>query len=197
MILDNPSVFRIFQSALGSHRCAQVLVRRYLRPAPGCRVLDLGCGAGKILSYFPTLQYTGVDLSPKAIASAQKHFGTKARFVCADVFDFLRQDADQYDLVMAIGLLHHLDDGAVKDLFLELKDHMSSKGRLITLDGCHVDDPSFVERWLLNNDRGGYVRTKEGYLGLTKPFFKDVRVHLERGLLRVPYTHCIMEITKD
>jgi SAM-dependent methyltransferase len=160
-------------------------------------VLDLGCGAGKILSYLPALRYTGVDLSPRAIASAQKHFGAKARFVCADVFEFLRQDAGQYDLVMAIGLLHHLDDGAVKALFLELKDHMSSKGRLITMDGCREGDPSFVERWLLDHDRGEYVRTKEGYLDLTKPLFNDVRVNLERGLLRVPYTHCIMEITKD
>ncbi len=172
-------------------------MRRYLKPTSGLRVLDLGCGGGGILSYLPDIRYTGVDLSPRAIASAQKRYGAKGRFVCADVFDFLRQDGDRYDLVMAIGLLHHLNDGAVNDLFSELKKHMPSKSRLITMDGCRKSEQSFVERWLLNNDRGKYVRTKDGYLDLTKPFFKDVRVHLERGLLRVPYTHCIMEITKD
>ncbi len=126
-------------------------------------MLDLGCGAGNILSYLPAIQYTGVDLSPKAVTCAQERYGTKARFVCADVIDFLSRNTDQYDLVMAIGFLHHFDDGAVRDLFRELNKHMDSNSRMITVDGCREGDPSFVER----------------------------------GLLRVPYTHCILEITKD
>ncbi len=197
MNLDNPSVFRLFQSALGSHRCAQVLVRRYVRPALGCRVLDVGCGAGGIISYLPDIRYTGVDLNPQAILRAQGRFGAKARFVCANVFDFLGRDADQYDLVIAIGLLHHLDDRAAGDLFFKLKERMSTNSRMITLDGCYEGRQSFVERWLLDNDRGKFVRKPDGYLALARPSFKDIRIHLEKGPLRVPYTHCIMEMTKD
>ncbi len=57
-----------------------------LEPTKGERILDIGCGAGALA---PTIlranaQYIGLDLSPKLIAIAKKHHGTKAGFLVAD-----------------------------------------------------------------------------------------------------------------
>jgi hypothetical protein len=61
------------------------------------------------------------------------------------------------------------------------------------MDGCYSDDQSRVARYLLESDRGAYVRSVEGWLELVRPVFPTVESHLRHDLLRIPFTHLIME----
>ncbi len=75
-----------------------------LHPKAGDRLLHLQCHFGlDTLSWAREgLDCTGVDLSPVAIDLARKlsaQSGIPARFICANVLDYERDDAEPYDIV--------------------------------------------------------------------------------------------------
>lgn len=72
-------------------------------------VLEVGCGFGRvgaaILSRWPDVQYTGIDVSPDLIAGAQKRL-PGVELLCHDLATF---DTDrQWDLVVSVSVLGHL-----------------------------------------------------------------------------------------
>jgi len=70
---------------------------------------------------------------------------------------------------------------------------LAPHGRLVTFDGCYVKGQSTMARGLLAADRGGYVRDAAAYRELAVPHFSAVRAELRHDLLRIPYTHVIMQ----
>lgn len=69
-------------------------------------LLDIGCGVGTMADYLPTLDYTGVDVSHKALAIARsKHPGT---FICSDAEGF-RIDK-KFDVILFNETLYYLED---------------------------------------------------------------------------------------
>jgi ubiquinone/menaquinone biosynthesis C-methylase UbiE len=81
----------------------------------GIRVLDLGCGRGRILmqmaGLFPASRFVGMDLSQEAIvqarADAARRGLTNVEFVVADLSDFdQKAEADSFDLVMTLDAIH-------------------------------------------------------------------------------------------
>lgn len=94
----------------------------------GKSVLDCGCGRGQHLAFL--LDYigngTGIDLDTSALAR---------KYTNSDKLTFLRGDistiemTDQYDIVYAIGVLHHTDDPTIS--FMNIKKFLKPGGRLI------------------------------------------------------------------
>ena len=85
------------------------------RLASGLRVLDVGCGRGRIVhrlaALFPASRFTGIDLSEDAIASAREMAArdrlANAEFVVADLSDFdVRAEPDVFDCVTTFDAVH-------------------------------------------------------------------------------------------
>jgi len=85
------------------------------RLASGLRVLDVGCGRGRIVNRLATLfrasRFTGIDLSEDAIASARESAARdglhNVDFVVADLSDFdVRAEADLFDCVTTFDAVH-------------------------------------------------------------------------------------------
>jgi hypothetical protein len=53
-----------------------------------------------------------------------------------------------------------------------------------------------MARFLISKDRGQNIRSPEGYQSLARPFFKEQITEIKNDLLRIPYTHFIMECSK-
>jgi len=51
----------------------------------------------------------------------------------------------------------------------------------------------FVNRYIRPEEGGKYVRTKAAYLDLASTLFKNIHVSIHHDLIRIPYTHIIME----
>lgn len=69
-------------------------------------LLDVGCGVGTMADYLPTLDYTGVDISHKALAIAQnRHSGT---FICSDAEGF--HIYKKFDVILFNETLYYLED---------------------------------------------------------------------------------------
>jgi SAM-dependent methyltransferase len=192
-ILDRPFFYELHNTLIGARHRAQVLVRDYVHPKPGNRILDIGCGPGNMVPFLPDCRYLGVDMNPKYIERAQARFGEQAEFSCERVSEHNVQDMGGFDIVLALGLLHHLDDSEADDLFRLGYAALKPGGRMITMDGCYLPEQSKVERYLLDSDRGRFVRSEEEYLKLAQRRFSRVVPHLKPGLLRIPYTHLFLE----
>lgn len=191
-ILSLPSAYRLF-TRLVTRNGWRIYVDEHVKPVAGEKVLDIGCGPADILNYLPSVNYTGVDISPEYIDAATKRFGERGRFLCGDVGEVtIEKEKGTFTLVLATGVVHHLDDERAGKLFQLAKLALGSSGRLVTYDGCFIDEQSPIARWLLRSDRGKFVRTRAEYERLASGSFKVVQPSLRQDLLRIPYTHLIM-----
>ena len=83
---------------------------------------------------------------------------------CGDVY--VMESFDKFDLVMAVGVLHHLNDNQSLALLKLAFNALKRGGRLITFDGCFVEGQSKISKFILSHDRGQFVRTQRKYTNL-------------------------------
>jgi SAM-dependent methyltransferase len=189
-LLSSPAVFQAFKRGIsGTERHCRELIRAQ----PGDRVLDIGCGTGDVLEHLGEVEYVGFDLSLDYVTRAQRKYAGRGVFFCGALQDDVAVQHGAFDLVLATGVLHHLSDDDARSLLRVAAKALTPAGRLVTLDGCYTPQQSRIRRWLLAADRGGFVRTEPEYLALARSVFGDVRAKLVHDLLRIPYTHLVME----
>ncbi len=195
-VLGVAAVYRSFQRILGGH-ARETYVREYVRPKLRDRVLDIGCGTADILEYLPSgVDYVGFDANTRYIDYARARFAQRARFFSGKVSDVIGADLAGFDVVLANAVVHHLTDAGAIELFELAKAALADRGRLVTLDGCFVDGQSRIARYFLAHDRGQFVRTEEAYVDLAGRVFSNVTSDIRHDLMRIPYTHILMECRK-
>jgi len=191
-VLAIPAAYQLWWNLVGGPALAKVLVNDYVRPRARARILEIGCGPGTIVSYLPPSDYLGFDLSPKYIELAKRRF-PKAHFVCERVSQFSLAKEQSFDLVLALGIVHHLADAEARQLFQIAHDALKPGGKLVTSDGVWTDGQSPVARWLLARDRGEHIRREREYVEIASRVFSNIRASVRHDLLRIPYTHLILE----
>ena len=193
-ILDFPRIFNAFTRIVSGDLLA-VFTDSYIRPEEGDKILDIGCGPADILSHLPGVDYVGLDMNSAYLNYARNRFGNKGRFIAQRVSKGIINDISPsgFDTVLAKGVLHHLNDDEAIQLFELAMFALRPAGRLITFDGCYVKGQSRLTRFILSRDRGNFVRTQDEYLDLASILFNNINVSIHHGLIRIPYTHIIME----
>jgi SAM-dependent methyltransferase len=192
-VLSRPEVYELWSRAVGGEHGRSSLIREYVRPAADARILDLGCGPGELLEYLPTsVTYVGVDISTEYIARARERFGTRAEFRVGDATE-AEPDLGTFDLVLAFGVLHHLDDAQVQALFAAAAGVLTPGGRAVMVDPAFDAAQSRAARMVIERDRGQHVRTRDAYAALARTSFAHVTATVRENLLRIPYTHCVLE----
>lgn len=97
--------------------------------------------------------------------------------------------------MIALGVLHHLDDDSARVLVDFAYKVLKPAGRLITVDPCYSPGQSPIARFLIQRDRGQNVRDEAGYETLVHSDFTSTEISI-RHKAWVPYTHCIMCCTR-
>lgn len=194
-ILSHPVVYEVFQTLMGAHAGREYFVSNFIKPFLGMRILDIGCGPASILAYLPDVNYWGFDISEIYIAKARKRFGLQGQFSCKQLESHDLPSLPQFDVVVALGLLHHLDDSAAQNLMQLAYDALRPGGRFVTMDPCLDPSQNFIARFLVRHDRGQNVRNKDEYESLAAETFSLLRVEAHHRTW-IPYTHCFMECQK-
>jgi len=144
-----------------------------------------------MVPYLQDAEYVGLDVSAEYVEKARRRF-PQARFICQRVGEYDRVEPNNFDVVLALGVLHHLDDNEALTLFQIARDAMKPGARLVTLDGVWTDDQSQVVKYLLSRDRGRFVRSEAGYRELAAKVFSKIESCVRHDLLRIPYTVVIL-----
>jgi len=186
-------LYDLFQTLMGAQQGRRLFAQRHLRAQPGNRVLDVGCGTAQILRVLPEgIDYRGFDVSATYIAAARREFGHRGEFTCGRLDAAALALLPSFDLVLASGLLHHLDDREAQEFFALARRALRPGGRLVSIDPCLASGQNPLARLLIERDRGRFVRTEAGYLTLAVPFFLTVQGAVSHRRW-IPYTHYIME----
>lgn len=191
-VLAVPRVYEAWSRLVGGEHGRGTLVREHVRPTPGARVLDLGCGPGELVPHLGEVDYIGVDVSEQYIAKARRSFGDRAEFRVGDA-TALDTDLRAFDLVLAFGLIHHLDDGAAGRVLAGARQALRPDGRFVSVDPVQAPDAPAAARLIVSWDRGEHVRSGAAYDRLAQRHFDEVHSRERRDLLRIPYAHWILE----
>ena len=197
-ILSVPWVYNLWVSLVGSRASSRFkIVNEYMKARAGEAVYDIVCGTGSFLESLPEgVVYTGFDLSEEYITQARAKYGDRATFVHAAVGEKPDLGEACFDLAIAVGVLHHLDDPEAVALFELAAAALKPDGRLVTIDPVFDDGQSRMARWLISRDRGQNVRTREAYEALIPKEFNRHEAEVLHDLIRIPYSHCVMTCRK-
>lgn len=194
-VLSHPFIYNSFQSLLGSERGCELFAADDLRIESGQTVLDIGCGTAEMLNYLPEdIKYYGFDISQDYIASARKKFSNRDAQFFHGLFDESAfKDLPAIDVAYTSGVLHHINDDEVKELFNLTKQVLKPSGRFISVDPCFIDNQNIIAKFLIERDRGQNIRKPAQLEELATPCFSNVEVRQRSDFLRIPYDHVVLE----
>lgn len=129
-------------------------------------VLDLGCGTGTLSGLFNKDKYLGVDIDKDSINLARKK-NKEYLYKASDATTF--RSKKKYDLVLVVGVLHHLNDSDVKKTLKTISLHTKKGGRVVIIEAIPpISRLNFIGIMLRKLDKGHYVRKLEEYEKLIK-----------------------------
>lgn len=106
-----------------------------LAPSEGERILDIGCGTGRLTSdihdRFPSVKLAAIDKSQSMLAEASRNYGAGIAFALADATR-LPFEA-RFDAVFSTATFHWVPDHAL--LFAEIRRVLHPGGRLVSQAG--------------------------------------------------------------
>jgi len=197
-LLRFPALYERFSSLVGRDQSWQFLCSKHFQVKPGERILDIGCGTGKLLHRIQgSFDYFGLDISHRYLSFASKRFKGRGKFVVMSVDACAFRATANFDWAVAIGVLHHLDDKQVIALLEFARESLRPNGSFMSIDGCHRSNQSRLARFLLDHDRGKYVRNEVEYDRLISSVFPEREVSHYNNLLRVSYDHVIFNCRKQ
>ena len=193
-VLEAPRAFDAYQRLVGGHESKRRFVEEYVRATPGDSVLDIGCGTGALRTLMPQrLTYLGVEIDSSYVELARSRLGDDGEIVCADIGSFEMPPGREFDLAIAYGVFHHLDDRTAAHAVDIAAAALAEAGRFVISEPCWVPAQGAFERLLMRLDRGRFVRTIDGYVALVRSRFGRVDTHVVRDTYRVPYTMVVVE----
>lgn len=185
-------VYRLAQQGIGATRFRDVFANEILHARADDRVLDIGCGTADILDHLPELDYIGFDHNARYVESAAARYGGRGQFSNTAATDFTSVAADR-SIAMAIGVLHHLDDDTAGEVLDLAARSLRPGGRFVSIDPTLVDGQARIARLIVSQDRGQHVRSPGEVADLFDPVFESVAISVRHDLLRVPYSHVVVE----
>src|SRR6266404_4229048 len=114
-----------------------------LPPGKDANILDVGCAGGRFLSFLQGRGYTnfyGIDLDDEAVA--QCHINITNQASVEDVFSYLRDRADSYDLIVCNHVIEHFSREGSMALLEAFHRSLKSRGRVI------IATPNAANYWV-------------------------------------------------
>lgn len=140
------------------------------------RVLDFGCGLGRLTEYFaPKVKsIVGVDISPHLIELAQKR-NTLPNCSYQTIIPG-QQITGEYDKILFFGVFLHLDDETLQTTLQNFHDILSPNGQIIFIEPVYNKDFQLNEQVI--------YRTSETLI----PFFEQANFTFleEKKVIRIP-----------
>ena len=118
----------------------ETVLREYLLPSAMDRVLDLGCGAGRLIDIAreraPHVSAVGLDFSPALLEEARARFAgvDDVSFAVHDLMDSIPAELGTFDAIMSCLAIHHLPHARKAELYGEAYSALNPGGTFFDFD---------------------------------------------------------------
>jgi ubiquinone/menaquinone biosynthesis C-methylase UbiE len=158
----------------------------------GKDILDVGCSTGTCAAAVVSMdrnRYVGIDIVPQYVERAARRCPAGTfRTMDARRLDF--PDAS-FDVVLFVGVLHHLEDGLIRDCLRDIRRVLRPGGVVLCAEPVFTRGKP-LSTLLLTFDRGRYIRTEAGYRAL----FDGFTVTSQRYFRLSVHRFCSFELRK-
>lgn len=131
-------------------------------------------------------------MSDSYISFAKKKYGKRAEFYCEKINPQGLGNIGKFDTVISAGVIHHLNNDEAIGLISTAKNALKKCGTFVALEPCFKEPQSRLVRWLLENDRGEYVRWENEYAALCRKVFPIVFSEIREDLWLIPFTNVVV-----
>jgi SAM-dependent methyltransferase len=164
-------------------------------PAPGQRVLDLGCGTGtlaiQVKEYEPAAEVVGLDADPEMLERAEAKAAEAAVEVQLDegYSNDLPYEDERFDLILSTLFFHHLDTAPKRETLREIARVLRPGGELHVADWGPPSDPLMRAASLSIRLLDGFSNTRENFAGALPDLFEECGLveASETRRLRTPF----------
>lgn len=132
-------------------------------------ILDLGCGTGTLALLFSPKKYLGIDVDKGLINYAIRRHGNY-NFLVGDATSFKVER--RFDLILVVGVIHHLSDTQSKKTLRNIKKHLKPQGRVLIIEAIPpIYSFNLLGKFLRFLDKGEFVRNFEEYYDMLAQVF--------------------------
>ena len=194
-VLTFAPMYRLAQRVIGADRVMRVFASEIARCDASSVVVDIGCGTADIRPFLTASRYFGVEPNPSYADAARRRVHPPDHIVNRDVSDgaLRRSLPEKADVVMMVGVLHHLNDDTALEALMLASSLICDSGRFVSIDPVLRPEQRRISRALVTRDRGRNVRSSEEMSQLFARQFPTVKLSNRSDLLRLPYDHVLME----
>ncbi len=120
-------------------------IKKYAKK--GSKVLDIGCGNGRLLNLFKdsSINYTGIDSSKKLIEIAKKYRKGKEIFIHGNAVS-LPFENETFDTVFSIAVLHHIPSKKFRKQFISEAHRVLKKDGTLVLTVWNTAQKRFLKK---------------------------------------------------
>lgn len=198
-VFDFAKVYEPFQFSVTRKGTSEIVRNEILKPDRIAKVLDFGCGIGYHSQLFKSGQYLGIEPLGSCISVANRKYSSPdVEFRLGDQTALKSLPDNSFDLVFAMGVLHHINDKIFSEFVVEAHRLLKPGARLTTFDPVFHSRQSKISEWVVKQDRGNWVRTETEYVNVIGGAFSGAfNTKIYSKLLRIPYDHIAIHAFKN
>lgn len=155
------------------------IINKEIKAKKNIDVLDVGCGTGIISPLFSQSNYIGIDIDRRLIDFAKRKYRYSFQVMSSEEISFPK---NSFDLVLVVGVIHHLSDKGSNRTLAEMKKVLKSNGKILMIEAIPpMDSHNYLGRLIRSLDEGHNIRKLEEYSSMFKKYFRVNKEYKNRG----------------
>ena len=169
IILKKKIFYRLYQNLIRKRKNEYNFLEFVFKKQKNINILDICCGDSYVLKYIEkyVCNYIGIDNNKDYLKESIKKY-PKFSFYYLDIKKISTLKVKNINFVFLNGAIHHFDDDTIKKLIRYIKKKFP-KAIFLSIDPLR-DKNNFINEVMIKNDRGKFIRKKDGYKKILNSF---------------------------
>ena len=172
LILKFRFVYRLYQKIIRKNQNEYDFIKYIFDQNEKVNVLDLCCGDSFVLNYINNNidNYVGIDNNENYLKDSRLRY-PNYKFIYSNIQNLneIRElKFSKIDFIFLNGAIHHLNDNTVLNL-LNFLNAKFPNAKYLTIDPVK-DNNKFINKVMIDFDRGEFIRNSKDYQSLLKKF---------------------------